>query len=121
MAEQTEPTSFAEVNSRLEQIAEQVKDKDLSLEKSLDLYEEAVRLSSVAVSLVQKPDLSADEEALLETMKADRLAQSRDASDLGDRPSGQDASDPAVTEQTADVDESESGSSVSEAGGPNGG
>lgn len=64
-----EPRSFAEVNERLEQIAEEVKDKELSLEKSLDLYEEAVRLSNSALELVHKPDLSPDEAATLKAVR----------------------------------------------------
>ena len=40
MAE-TSPETFGEVRARLDEIVSQVRSKDVSLEKSLDLYEEA--------------------------------------------------------------------------------
>ncbi len=64
-----EPTTFAEVNERLARIADEVHDKDLSLEKSLDLYEEAVRLSNDALLLVQKPIFSPEESATLSELR----------------------------------------------------
>jgi exodeoxyribonuclease VII small subunit len=124
--EDTAPQSFAEVNARLAQIAEEVKDKDLPLEKSLDLYEEAVSLSNVAISLVQKPDLSQDEEELLETMRADR-SSSEGSGDLG--ASEKDAGVSSVSEgdegsgaSGADVEQGAPGADVAEANeeGPHG-
>lgn len=52
----TVPQTFDAVNSRLEEIASAVRDKDLSLEKSIDLFEEAVRLSNAALDLITVPD-----------------------------------------------------------------
>lgn len=72
----SEPITFAEVNERLARIADEVHDKDLSLEKSLDLYEEAVRLSNDALLIVQKPTFSPEESATLATLRAgDPLAE----------------------------------------------
>ncbi|MDO4851727.1 MAG: exodeoxyribonuclease VII small subunit [Actinomycetota bacterium] len=65
-----EPTTFAEVNERLARIADEVHDKDLSLEKSLDLYEEAVRLSNDALLLIQKPIFSPEESATLTELRS---------------------------------------------------
>ena len=53
MAE-TSPDTFPEIVS-------QVRSKDVSLEKSLDLYEEAIRLGNRAAELIDKPDYTAAE------------------------------------------------------------
>lgn len=56
--------TFSEVRTRLDEIVAEVRKKDLSLEKSLDLYEEAIKLGNRAAELVDKPDFS-DEELLV--------------------------------------------------------
>ena len=38
--------SFSEVRARLDEIVTEVRKRDLSLEKSLDLYEEAIKLGN---------------------------------------------------------------------------
>ncbi len=53
--------TFSEVRARLDEIVTQVRKKDLSLEKSLDLYEEAIKLGNRAAELVDKPDFSDEE------------------------------------------------------------
>lgn len=53
--------TFAEARSRLDQIVAEVRKKDVSLEKSLDLYEEAITLSNRCAELVDKPDFSPEE------------------------------------------------------------
>lgn len=55
--------TFSEVRARLDEIVSEVRKKDTSLEKSLDLYEEAIKLGNKAAELVDKPDFS-DEELL---------------------------------------------------------
>ena len=57
----TEYGSFSEVRARLDQIVTEVRKKDLSLEKSLDLYEEAIKLGNRAAELVDKPEFSDEE------------------------------------------------------------
>ena len=42
--------TFSEVRARLDEIVTQVRKKDLSLEKSLDLYEEAIKLETAPQS-----------------------------------------------------------------------
>lgn len=54
--------TFGEVRARLDEIVSEVRKKDLSLEKSLDLYEEAIKLGNRCAELVDKSDYS-DEEA----------------------------------------------------------
>ena len=53
--------SFSEVRARLDEIVTEVRKRDLSLEKSLDLYEEAIKLGNRAAELVDKPEFSEDE------------------------------------------------------------
>lgn len=57
--------TFGEITERLDDIVSQVRDKDVSLERSLDLFDEAIALGSKAVSLVDATDFSPDEEARL--------------------------------------------------------
>ena len=51
MAESS-PETFGEVRARLDEIVTEVRSKDISLEKSLDLYEEAIRLGNRCAELI---------------------------------------------------------------------
>lgn len=53
--------TFDQITGRLDQIVDQVRDKDTSLERSLDLFDEAIALGSKAVDLVDSTDFSAEE------------------------------------------------------------
>lgn len=55
--------TFGEVRARLDEIVVEVRNKDLSLEKSLDLYEEAIKLGNRCAELVDKPDYTPEEAA----------------------------------------------------------
>lgn len=57
--------TFGQINERLDELVGQVRDKDVSLERSLDLFDEAIALGSKAVSLVDATDFSPEEEARL--------------------------------------------------------
>lgn len=57
--------TFSQINERLDELVGQVRDKDVSLERSLDLFDEAIALGSKAVSLVDATDFSPEEEARL--------------------------------------------------------
>ena len=57
--------TFGDIAERLDVIVSEVRDKDVSLERSLDLFDEAVALGSKAVSLVDTTDFSPEEEARL--------------------------------------------------------
>ena len=59
--EQAAPSSFEEVAARLDEIVSAVRRKDTSLEDSLDLLDEAIRLGGQAVSLVDSVPESAGE------------------------------------------------------------
>lgn len=57
--------SFPDITARLDDIVAQVRDKDVSLERSLDLFDEAIALGSKAVGLVDATDFSPEEQARL--------------------------------------------------------
>ncbi|MDO4891539.1 MAG: exodeoxyribonuclease VII small subunit [Coriobacteriaceae bacterium] len=50
--------TFDQITDRLDEIIGQVRDKDTSLERSLDLFDEAIALGSKAVDLVDTTDFS---------------------------------------------------------------
>ncbi|MDO4848800.1 MAG: exodeoxyribonuclease VII small subunit [Coriobacteriia bacterium] len=58
--------SFPQITERLDDIVAQVRDKDISLERSLDLFDEAIALGSKAVDMVDATDFSPEEAAQLE-------------------------------------------------------
>ncbi len=62
--------TFDEITTRLDEIIVQVRDKDTSLERSLDLFDEAIALGSKAVDLVDTTEFSPEEEALLNAAAA---------------------------------------------------
>lgn len=64
--------SFDEICERLDEIVETVKNKDTSLEKSLDYFDEAIALGSRAVDMVDQTAFSPEEEARIqESQQAD--------------------------------------------------
>ncbi|MBN1192298.1 MAG: exodeoxyribonuclease VII small subunit [Coriobacteriia bacterium] len=54
-----EKYTYEQARIRLEEIAAEVRKKDTSLEKSLDLLEEGVRLANICTELVDHTDVSA--------------------------------------------------------------
>lgn len=87
--------TFGDITGRLDDIVSQVRDKDVSLERSLDLFDEAIALGSKAVDLVDATDFSPEEEAKLEEAsqeeKPDWAEPSEDAAtgaDAGDAAGG---------------------------------
>lgn len=69
--------SFDQITRRLDDIVGAVRDRDVSLERSLDLFDEAIALGSKAVELVDATDFSPEEKAML----ADEGAPSEKAAD----------------------------------------
>ncbi|MDR2108703.1 MAG: exodeoxyribonuclease VII small subunit [Coriobacteriales bacterium] len=53
--------SYTRLKQRLEDIVVQVRSKDVSLEKSLDLYEEALRIGGRCVEQLDRTDFTAEE------------------------------------------------------------
>lgn len=58
--------NFDDITSRLDEIVSTVRSKDTSLERSLDLFDEAIELGSQAVDMVDKFELSPREADQLE-------------------------------------------------------
>ena len=77
--------SYAQVEKRLDEITAAVKDKGTSLERSLDLFDEAIALGSRAVDLVDKAAFSPEErERIASTPVDDAAASETPASDGSD-------------------------------------
>ncbi len=58
--------TFEDITARLDEIVTTVRDKDTSLEHSLDLFDEAISLGSRAVEMVDRIEFSDAEKELLE-------------------------------------------------------
>lgn len=85
--------TFDDITARLDEIIAAVRSKDTSLERSLDLFDEAISLGSKAVDLVDSFDLSSREAQALEEgadpVPATEAGGSADTSDGSDAaPSG---------------------------------
>lgn len=74
-----EKYTFEQAKIRLEEIATLARKKDTSLEKSLDLLEEGVRLANICTELVDHTDLGAT--ATVETLAADHAAANEMSTD----------------------------------------
>ena len=73
--------TFGDITDRLDDIVAQVRDKDVSLERSLDLFDEAIALGSKAVDLVDATDFSPEEEAKLDEADGTDKAKEPEPSD----------------------------------------
>ena len=97
----SEYQSFDQITARLDSIVDQVRDKNVSLEHSLDLFDEAIALGSKAVNMVDTTEFTPEEE--------ERLVQAQAA---GDASNEEAASDEQVEASAAD--ETSSDDAVSE-------
>lgn len=59
----SDPQNFSEARARLEEIVDQVRAKDVSLERSLDLFDEAIKLGNNCFELIDRVDFSQTEAA----------------------------------------------------------
>lgn len=92
-----EKYSFEQARIRLEEIASEVRKKDTSLERSLDLLEEGVRLANTCTELVDHVDF--DVEA---------VARASEAEAGPEAPVGSETTEPGAADDAADmVDEPE--------------
>ena len=66
---------FESVTARLDEIVKDVKAKDTSLERSLDLFDEAINLGSKAVELVDRTNFSPAEKERLADLSAKDLVE----------------------------------------------
>ena len=109
----SEYQSFDQITARLDSIVDQVRDKNVSLEHSLDLFDEAIALGSKAVNMVDTTEFTPEEE--------ERLIQAQAAGDTADAESATEATEAAADEQTSNeqaeasaADETSSDDAVSE-------
>ena len=105
----SEYQSFDQITARLDSIVDQVRDKNVSLEHSLDLFDEAIALGSKAVNMVDTTEFTPEEE--------ERLIQAQAAGDTADAEgaaatTGEQASSEQVEASAAD--ETSSDDAVSE-------
>lgn len=95
--------TFDDITERLDQIIAQVRSKDTSLERSLDLFDEAIELGSRAVDMVDSFELSPREVDMLDEREsrdgskdsadtAVKDARTPEATASSDGPSGADSS-----------------------------
>lgn len=98
-------TTFDDITERLDEIVAQVRSKDTSLERSLDLFDEAIALGSKAVDMVDSFELSPREADMLDEQEAAVAAskESGAASESDEASPALDASGEA-SEGTAGVD-----------------
>jgi exodeoxyribonuclease VII small subunit len=95
-----ESHTFGSTRARLEEIVTQVRKKDTSLEKSLDLLEEGVRLANACTELIDHQDWGvAPPESAAVSGSAPMADQSRAP---GDQPSQPTASDPQADTSAGD-------------------
>lgn len=89
---------FSDVTARLDEIIADVRNKDTSLERSLDLFDEAIALGTRAVDLVDKAAFSPEErERLAEPASSEQDAEPEKSSDDSESSDASD-SDPAANE-----------------------
>ncbi len=96
----SEYQSFDQITARLDSIVDQVRDKNVSLEHSLDLFDEAIALGSKAVNMVDTTEFTPEEEERLVQAQAARDASS--AEDVTEATADEQASSEQVEASAAD-------------------
>lgn len=105
-----ESQSFAGTRARLEEIVSQVRKKDTSLEKSLDLLEEGVRLANQCTELIDHADWEFAETGNGEAAEADSSdAIDGDAISAAESADGVVSSDEIADQTASDVAEAAGG------------
>ena len=100
----SEYQSFDQITARLDSIVDQVRDKNVSLEHSLDLFDEAIALGSKAVNMVDTTEFTPEEEErLIQAQAAGDASNEEAASDEQAEASAADetSSDDVVSESDA--------------------
>lgn len=100
--------TFDDITARLDEIITTVRSKDTSLERSLDLFDEAIELGSRAVDMVDSFELSPREAEMLDEREVDAQGAVDEGASEGDVSSdeadavaqaGQGAEDSAAEQQ----------------------
>ena len=105
----SEYQSFDQITARLDSIVDQVRDKNVSLEHSLDLFDEAIALGSKAVNMVDTTEFTPEEE--------ERLIQAQAAGGAADVTGAATATDEQASSEQVEAsaaDETSSDDVVSE-------
>ncbi len=105
----SEYQSFDQITARLDSIVDQVRDKNVSLEHSLDLFDEAIALGSKAVNMVDTTEFTPEEE--------ERLVQAQAAGGAADATGAAAATDEQASSEQVEAsaaDETSSDDVVSE-------
>ena len=105
----SEYQSFDQITARLDSIVDQVRDKNVSLEHSLDLFDEAIALGSKAVNMVDTTEFTPEEE--------ERLVQAQAAEGAADATGTAAATDEQASSEQVEAsaaDETSSDDVVSE-------
>lgn len=87
--------AFDDITARLDEIVATVRSKDTSLERSLDLFDEAIELGSQAVDMVDSFELSPREAELLDEREAAANAAAKAPAEGLDAESGKKPEEPA--------------------------
>ena len=95
--------SYLKVKYHLDEIVDQIRSKDVPLEKALDLYEEAIKLGNSCADMIDKADFSMEE---LEAFNASK--DGSESEDSGNNASGGNASESNA--ETAGAETSDSSS-----------
>ena len=106
----SEYQSFDQITARLDSIVDQVRDKSVSLEHSLDLFDEAIALGSKAVNMVDTTEFTPEEEERL--VQAQAAGDASNAEDVTEATADEQASSEQVEASAAD--ETSSNNVVSE-------
>ena len=98
----SEYQSFDQITARLDSIVDQVRDKNVSLEHSLDLFDEAIALGSKAVNMVDTTEFTPEEERLVQAQAAGDASNEEAASDEQAEASAADETSSADTVSESD-------------------
>lgn len=102
----SEYQSFDQITARLDSIVDQVRDKNVSLEHSLDLFDEAIALGSKAVNMVDTTEFTPEEE--------ERLVQAQAAEEASNEEAASDEQTSDEQAEASAADETSSDDAVSE-------
>lgn len=101
-----EAYSFSTARVRLEEIVSQVRKKDTSLEKSLDLLEEGVRLANACTELIDHADWTADNPPeSVDVAEPSANGAALETSVGAESASGEDTETPAIAADEAEAPE----------------
>ena len=115
----SEYQSFDQITARLDSIVDQVRDKNVSLEHSLDLFDEAIALGSKAVNMVDTTEFTPEEEERLvqaqaagEASNEESATEATEATEAAEATAGEQTSNEQAEASAAD--ETSSDDAVSE-------